>query len=190
MRRKNDCHKENYLVFDCLLCFDQNGKIDILSLRFDELEAKIVELGEKKFRAKQIFTWLHVRNARNFSEMTDISAQLRIRLEEMFCIKSLFEVKRLESCTDNTVKYLYELADGNHIESVLMEYEHGNTICVSTQVGCKMGCRFCASTIAGYKRDLTVSEILLQIYERTAGEKHADQHFRSVEHSSSQRHSW
>ncbi len=156
-----------------MLCFDQNGKIDILSLRFDELEAKIVELGEKKFRAKQIFTWLHVRNARNFSEMTDISAQLRIRLEEMFCIKSLFEVKRLESCTDNTVKYLYELADGNHIESVLMEYEHGNTICVSTQVGCKMGCRFCASTIAGYKRDLTVSEILLQIYEsqRLSGRK-------------------
>ena len=96
--------------------------------------------------------------------MTDISAQLRDKLEKTFCIKSLFAVKKLESCTDNTVKYLYELSDGNHIESVLMEYEHGNTICVSTQVGCKMGCRFCASTIAGFKRDLTTSEILQQIY--------------------------
>ena len=105
--------------------------------------------------------------------MTDLSAQLRAKLNDLFCIKSLFAVKKLESCTDNTVKYLYELSDGNHIESVLMEYEHGNTICVSTQVGCKMGCRFCASTIAGYKRDLTSSEVLLQIYEaqRLSGRK-------------------
>ncbi len=156
-----------------MLCYDQYGKIDILSLLPDELEAKIIDMGEKKFRAKQIFTWLHVRNAGSFEQMTDISAQLRNRLDEMFCIKSLFEVKRLESCTDNTVKYLYELSDGNHIESVLMEYEHANTICVSTQVGCKMGCKFCASTIAGYKRDLTTSEILLQIYEsqRLSGRK-------------------
>ncbi len=148
-----------------MLTFDENGKIDILALLPDELEAKITELGEKKFRAKQIFNWLHVKQVRSFAEMTDISAQLRTALDNSFCIKSLFEVKRLESCTDNTVKYLYELSDGNHIESVLMEYEHGNTICVSTQVGCKMGCKFCASTIAGFKRDLTSSEILLQIYE-------------------------
>ena len=105
--------------------------------------------------------------------MTDISAQLRETLKEKFCIKSLFVVKRLESARDNTVKYLYRLSDGNHIESVLMEYEHGNTVCVSTQVGCKMGCRFCASTIAGYKRDLLPSEILSQVYaaERESGRK-------------------
>lgn len=156
-----------------MLIFDESGKIDILSLLYDELEKKLIELGEKKFRARQIFNWLHVKHIKRFEEMTDISAQLRSRLNDVFCIKSLFEVKRLESCTDNTVKYLYELDDGNHIESVLMEYEYANTICVSTQVGCKMGCKFCASTIAGYKRDLTSSEILLQIYEtqRLSGKK-------------------
>ena len=156
-----------------MLCFDENGKIDILCLSAKELEAKIIEIGEKKFRAKQIFNWLHVKRVSEFDQMTDLSAQLRAKLNELFCIKSLFAVKRLESCTDNTVKYLYELSDGNHIESVLMEYEHGNTICVSTQVGCKMGCRFCASTIAGFKRNLTASEILLQVYEtqRLSGRK-------------------
>ena len=156
-----------------MLTFDDNGKIDILALLPSELESQITQLGEKKFRAKQIFNWLHVKQVKSFDEMTDISAQFRRKLDESFCIKSLFAVKKLESCTDNTVKYLYELSDGNHIESVLMEYEHGNTICVSTQVGCKMGCRFCASTIAGYKRDLTSSEILMQIYEtqRLSGRK-------------------
>ncbi|MBQ4363101.1 MAG: 23S rRNA (adenine(2503)-C(2))-methyltransferase RlmN, partial [Oscillospiraceae bacterium] len=102
-----------------------------------------------------------------------ISAQFRNKLEEKFCIKSLFIVKKLESVRDNTVKYLYRLPDGNHVETVLMEYNHGNTVCVSTQVGCKMGCRFCASTIAGYKRDLAPSEMLLQIYtaEKDSGRK-------------------
>lgn len=156
-----------------MLTFDGNGKIDILALLPSELETQIIQLGEKKFRAKQIFNWLHVKQVKSFDEMTDISAQFRRKLDESFCIKSLFAVKKLESCTDNTVKYLYELSDGNHIESVLMEYEHGNTVCVSTQVGCKMGCKFCASTIAGYKRDLTSSEILMQIYEtqRLSGRK-------------------
>ncbi len=148
-----------------MICFDENGKVDILALLPDELEKQIVELGEKKFRAKQIFSWLHLKRVKSFDEMTDISAQLRNKLKDSFCLKSLFAVKKLESCTDNTVKYLYELSDGNHIESVLMEYEHGTTICVSTQVGCKMGCKFCASTIAGFKRNLTASEILLQVYE-------------------------
>ena len=130
-------------------------------------------MGEKKFRADQIFAWLHVKKVSDFDLMSDISAQLRARLKEKFCLKSLFVVKKLESNRDNTVKYLYRLSDGNHIESVLMEYEHGNTVCVSTQVGCKMGCRFCASTIAGYKRDLLPSEILLQVYtaERESGRK-------------------
>ncbi|MBR4622499.1 MAG: 23S rRNA (adenine(2503)-C(2))-methyltransferase RlmN [Ruminococcus sp.] len=124
----------------------------------------IVDMGEKKFRAGQIFSWLHVKQVDSFDKMTDLSAQLRNRLKEKFCLKSLFICKRLESAVDNTLKYLYELSDGNHIESVVMDYEHGTTVCVSTQVGCKMGCRFCASTIAGYKRDLLPSEILGQIY--------------------------
>ena len=151
----------------------EQQKTDILSLYPEELEAEILAMGEKKFRAKQIFEWLHVKNVDSFDKMTNLSAQLRARLEEKFCIKSLFVCKTLESCTDNTVKYLYGLDDGNHIESVLMEYCYGNTICVSTQVGCKMGCRFCASTIAGYKRDLTAGEILGQIYtaQRESGRK-------------------
>ena len=152
---------------------DHDGRTDILSLTLDELTSEIEKLGEKKFRARQIYSWLHNKRVTDFDSMSDISAQLRDKLKEKFCIKSLFIVKRLESKRDNTVKYLYRLSDGNHIESVLMEYEHGNTVCVSTQVGCKMGCRFCASTIAGYKRDLLPSEILSQVYtaERDSGRK-------------------
>lgn len=156
-----------------MVAFDDNGKIDILGFLPDELEAEILKLGEKKFRAGQIFDWLHVKRVSSFDEMTNLSVQLRNLLNEKFCLKSLFVSKKLESHTDNTVKYLYELEDGNHVESVIMEYNYGNTICVSTQVGCKMGCRFCASTIAGFKRDLTSSEILGQIYasERDSGRK-------------------
>ena len=156
-----------------MLSYDENGKIDILGLLPEELEEQILLMGEKKFRAKQIFEWLHVKRADSFDKMTNLSVQLRERLKKIFCLKSLFIVKRLESHTDNTVKYLYRLPDGNHVETVIMEYNYGNTVCVSTQVGCKMGCRFCASTIAGYKRDLTSSEILLQIYEaaRDSGRK-------------------
>ncbi|HAU50240.1 MAG TPA: 23S rRNA (adenine(2503)-C(2))-methyltransferase RlmN, partial [Clostridiales bacterium] len=90
-----------------MLTFDDNGKIDILALLPSELESQITQLGEKKFRAKQIFNWLHVKQVKSFDEMTDISAQFRRKLDESFCIKSLFAVKKLESCTDNTVKYLY-----------------------------------------------------------------------------------
>ena len=142
-----------------------NQKIDILSLDESELEAVIAEMGEKKFRANQIFQWLHSKKVSDFEQMTNIPSSFRTKLSEKFCLKSLFVVKRLESCTDNTVKYLYRLPDGNHIETVLMEYHHGNSLCISTQVGCKMGCKFCASTIAGYKRDLLPSEMLLQLYE-------------------------
>lgn len=144
-----------------------------MSLNADELRELVISMGEKKFRADQIFEWLHVKRVQEFSKMTNISAQFRNKFEEKFCIKSLFIVKKLESVRDNTVKYLYRLPDGNHVETVLMEYNHGNTVCVSTQVGCKMGCRFCASTIAGYKRDLAPSEMLLQIYtaEKDSGRK-------------------
>lgn len=140
-------------------------KIDILSLKLSSLEAKIVELGEKKFRASQIYEWLHSKRVTDFDQMTNISSQFRTKLEENFYINHINIVRKLESEVDNTVKYLYELSDGNHIECVVMEYHHGNSLCISTQVGCKMGCKFCASTIAGYKRDLVPSEMLLQLYE-------------------------
>ncbi|MBE6856703.1 MAG: 23S rRNA (adenine(2503)-C(2))-methyltransferase RlmN [Ruminococcus sp.] len=140
-------------------------KIDILSLNLEELEEKLAEIGEKKFRAKQIFKWLHERRVFDFDEMTDISVQLRCKLKEEFCANRLFIQKKLESSIDNTVKYLYRLSDGNFVETVLMEYNYGHSICVSTQVGCKMGCRFCASAIAGFVRNLEPSEILMQIYE-------------------------
>lgn len=140
-------------------------KTDILSLDLQELQDLLVEMGEKKFRAKQIFQWLHVKKVLDFDKMTDISAQLRERLKEKFCINRLFVQKRLESCIDNTVKYLYKLHDGNFIETVLMEYSYGYSLCISTQVGCKMGCQFCASAIAGFIRNLEPSEMLMQIYE-------------------------
>lgn len=139
-------------------------KKDILSYSLSELETELQELGEKKFRAKQIYEWLHSKKVNNFSEMSNISLALRTKLEENYCINSIKIVKKLESSLDNTVKYLYGLYDGNHIESVLMEYKHGNSLCISTQVGCKMGCKFCASTIAGFKRNLLPSEMLEQVY--------------------------
>ena len=148
-------------------------KIDILSLDLAELEDILVGLGEKRFRAKQVFQWIHVKRVLDFDKMTDISIQLRCALKEKFCINGLFMQKKLESAIDNTVKYLYRLSDGNFVETVLMEYSYGYSICVSTQVGCKMGCNFCASAIAGYVRSLAPSEILLQIYEteRDSGKK-------------------
>lgn len=148
-------------------------KEDILSLSAEELADELEALGEKKFRAGQIFEWLHVKRAVSFDEMTNISLALRTKLSDKFYINRLNIVRKLESSIDNTVKYLYELSDGNHIETVLMDYKHGNSLCISTQVGCKMGCRFCASTIAGFKRNLLPSEMLEQIYEaeRNSGRK-------------------
>ena len=140
-------------------------KTDILSLELPELEALLEAQGEKKFRAKQIYQWLHVKRIFDFDKMTDLSIQLRSHLKDNFCVNGLFVQKRLESSIDNTVKYLYRLSDGNYVETVLMEYSYGYSICVSTQVGCKMGCRFCASAIAGFVRSLEPSEILMQIYE-------------------------
>lgn len=150
-------------------------QIDILSLTKDELSVAVAEMGEKSFRTKQIYDWLHVKKITDFSQMTNISAQFRGEISRKFCLKSLKTKKRLVSHIDNTVKYLYELPDGQAVESVLMEYKHGNSLCISSQVGCKMGCRFCASTIAGWVRDLEPSEMLLQIYEteRDSG-RHVD----------------
>ena len=148
-------------------------KTDILSLTKEELEEKIVAIGEKKFRAKQIYEWLHTYKVEEFSKMTNLSAQLREKLDDIFWINSLKIQKRLVSNIDNTVKYLYGLSDGEKVETVVMEYKHGNSICISTQVGCKMQCKFCASTKAGFVRNLLPSEMLQQIYtsERDSGRR-------------------
>lgn len=148
-------------------------KTDILSLTKEELEEKIVAIGEKKFRAKQIYEWLHTYKVEEFSKMTNLSAQLREKLDDIFWINSLKIQKRLVSNIDNTVKYLYGLSDGEKVETVVMEYKHGNSICISTQVGCKMQCKFCASTKAGFVRNLLPGEMLQQIYtsERDSGRR-------------------
>lgn len=154
---------------------DELEKIDILSLTPDELKNEIVGMGEKAFRAKQIYEWLHGKKITEFAQMSNISAQFRDELSKKFCIKQLNIKKKLVSNIDNTVKYLYGLPDGEAVETVLMEYKHGNSLCISTQVGCRMGCRFCASTIAGFVRHLLPSEMLLQVYEteRDSG-RHVD----------------
>ena len=130
-------------------------------------------LGQPKFRAKQIFSWLHEKRVVSFDEMTNIPASLRAVLEENYYINSLKIVRKLESKLDGTVKYLYELKDKNCIEAVLMRYKHGNSLCISTQVGCRMGCKFCASTLAGLVRSLEPSEMLDEIYTavRDSGER-------------------
>lgn len=137
-------------------------KTDIKSLSLNELENLIAQMGEPKFRASQIFKWLQ-NGVETFDEMTDVSLKLRERLEDGCYIASLKILRKLKSQIDGTVKYLYELLDGNTIESVLMKYEHGYSLCISTQVGCRMGCSFCATGLGGLVRNLTASEMLAQI---------------------------
>ncbi len=146
-------------------------KKDIKSFSFDELNNEIVSMGEKAFRAKQIYDWLHVKLVRSFDEMTNLSNDLRGRLKENYTLTTLEIVKVQESKIDGTRKYLFKLPDGNLIESVWMIYKHGNSVCVSSQVGCRMGCKFCASTIDGLERNLLASEILDQIYAITLDTK-------------------
>lgn len=136
-------------------------KCDILSLSQDELKAYLSSLGEMPYRAKQIFTWLH--KGVPFSEMTNIPAKLRSLLYESTEYRMPSIKQKFVSAADGTVKYLLRLIDGECIESVFMKYEHGNTLCVSSQAGCRMGCKFCASTISGRSRDLTPSEMLGQV---------------------------
>lgn len=137
-------------------------KEDIKSMTLPELETALAEMGEPRFRARQIFTWLH-RGAVSFQEMSDVAKPLREKLSERYFI-SVPQVERKQvSRLDGTVKYLWRLMDGNCIETVLMRYHHGNTVCVSSQVGCRMGCAFCASTIGGKVRDLRPAEILDQV---------------------------
>ena len=137
---------------------------DIKSMTLQELKDEIVQMGEKSFKAGQIYSWLHKHAAVSFDEMTNISKDLRSNLQKKYDIYNCSIEKKLVSVYDNTVKYLFRLNDGELIESVVMKYKYGYTICVSSQVGCKMGCKFCASGIAGFVRNLTASEILSQVY--------------------------
>lgn len=139
-------------------------KKDIVSMNYEELSQELKALGLPKFRATQIYDWLHNKCVSSFEEMTNISKALINKLNDNFVIFACTIEKKLVSRYDNTVKYLYSLPDGEYLECVVMEYSYGHTICVSTQVGCKMGCAFCASGIGGFKRHLAPSEILSQIY--------------------------
>lgn len=136
---------------------------DIKSMTLEELIQAMKDMGEPAFRGRQIFTWLHQRGAVSFEEMTNLSKPLREKLENIYYIDVLRVVRKQVSRLDGTVKYLWELMDGNCIETVLMQYHHGNTVCISSQVGCRMGCAFCASTIGGKIRDLRPSELLDQV---------------------------
>jgi len=149
------------------------NEIDIKSLTLPELTEAMVNIGEPKFRAKQIYKWLHQRNVADFSQMSDLSKPLREKCSLNFYINSINIKKKLVSALDGTVKYLYGLSDGNTVEAVLMKYNHGTSLCISTQVGCRMGCTFCASTIGGLVRGLTPAEMLDEVYTASAdsGEK-------------------
>ena len=136
--------------------------IDLKSMTLHEITDLMREMGEPAFRGKQVFTWLH-KGVRTFDEMSNLSKALREKLKERCILTPPQVAMKQVSKLDGTIKYLWELADGNCIESVLMQYHHGNTICISSQVGCRMGCAFCASTIAGKLRDLTPAEMLDQV---------------------------
>ena len=150
-----------------------SGKVDIKSLDYSELTEYIVGMGEKKFRAAQLYEWMHKKLASGYDEMTNISEKLKERLKEDTLYTCLEPVRIQESKLDGTKKYLFRLYDDNLIESVLMKYHHGNSVCISSQVGCKMGCRFCASTLNGCVRNLTPAEMLDQVYriQQLTGER-------------------
>ena len=135
---------------------------NLMDFSQEELSEYIVKMGLPKFRAKQIYEWI-IRGVKDFDEMTNLSKDLREKLKEDAYTGYLGIHTKLVSQIDGTVKYIFELGDGNIIESVLMEYKHGTTICISTQVGCKMGCKFCASALLGFERNLSVGEMLGQI---------------------------
>jgi 23S rRNA (adenine2503-C2)-methyltransferase len=139
-----------------------NFLIDIKSMTLEELTAWFKEQGEPAFRAKQVFHWLY-RGVSSFDEMSDLSKSLRQKLSQSCFITAPKVARKQVSAQDGTIKYLWELADENCIETVLMRYKHGNTVCISSQVGCRMGCAFCASTIAGKVRDLTPAEMVDQV---------------------------
>lgn len=140
-----------------------NDLQDIKSLSIEKLEQKLIDLGEAKFRAKQIFLWLHQKNVKTFDEMLNISKNLREKLKEIYYISNSAIEKKLISCYDSTVKYLFSFNDGECVEAVLMSYHHGYSACISTQAGCKMGCTFCATGQGGFHRNLTAGEMISQL---------------------------
>ncbi len=148
-------------------------KIDLRSLTLPKLSAELANMGEKSFRAKQIFSWLHQKQVTSFDEMTNLSKALREKLKENYIIKNIKIVEKLVSKEDNTSKYLFDIGDDIVIESVLMRYSYGNAVCISSQAGCRMGCTFCASTVDGLERNLLAGEMAAQIYEiqRDIGER-------------------
>ena len=147
--------------------------MDIKSMTLDELKDACQQMGEKPFRAKQLYDWMHHRLAGSYDEMTNLSLAFREKLKEQYPLTCLEKVQVQESKIDGTRKYLFRLSDGNVIESVWMKYHHGNSVCISSQVGCRMGCRFCASTQAGRVRDLEAGEICSEIYtaQKDIGER-------------------
>ena len=147
--------------------------MDLKSMTLQEMQEYMESIGEKKFRAKQIYEWLHVKLVDHFDEMTNLSKALREKLEENYEILPVVMLERQISQIDGTNKFLFRLYDGNVVESVLMKYKHGNSVCISSQVGCRMGCAFCASTIGGLVRNLSPSEMLGQIYQiqKISGER-------------------
>ncbi|MCI7739752.1 MAG: 23S rRNA (adenine(2503)-C(2))-methyltransferase RlmN [Clostridiales bacterium] len=148
-------------------------ELDIKSMTMPQLKAVMEELGEKPFRAKQLYEWFHQKRVWNYEEMTNLSKGLREQLSVKYPLKPIEVVQVQTSKIDGTQKYLFRLGDGNVIESVLMKYKHGNSVCISSQVGCRMGCRFCASTLDGLTRNLLPSEMLEQIYriQEISGER-------------------
>lgn len=152
-------------------------KIDIKTFSLKELEEEILALGESKFRAKQIFNWLHQKHIESFDEMTNISKNLREKLNQKYKITEIEILDTLKSKEDGTTKFLFQLEGNNIIESVLMKYSYGNAVCISSQIGCRMGCTFCASTLDGLERNLTVGEMLSQVYKI---QKYSGERIRSI----------
>lgn len=147
--------------------------MDLRSCNEEELKEIAIELSEKPFRGKQLFEWVHKRQVSSFDEMTNLSNSFREKLKEHYILSGVKEVTHQMSKKGDTAKYLFALPDGNTIESVWMKYRHGNSVCISSQVGCRMGCTFCASTLTGLTRSLTAGEMLSQIYEiqKATGER-------------------
>lgn len=140
-------------------------KKDIASYSYEELISEMEKIGEKPFRGKQIFSWIHEKLADDFLKMTNLSGAFRKKLDCLYEVPKVQMVARQISKKDPTEKFLFELVDGSMIESVLMKYDYGNSVCISSQVGCRMGCRFCASAIGGLERNLMPSEMLGQVYQ-------------------------
>ena len=151
----------------------KDTKADIKSMDLEELKREMGAAGEKAFRAKQLYEWMHQKLARDFDEMSNIPKALRERCRKDYSFTALEPVRIQESAVDGTKKFLFRLSDGNTVESVWMKYKHGNSVCISSQVGCRMGCRFCASTLDGLERNLLPSEMLDQVYsiQRITGER-------------------